>query len=96
MRFIKAFDEIRKGDIAIAGGKGANLGEMTQAGITVPPGVVLTADAYDFFMEAGGIEPQKFESASQIRSISAEFLILYESTIFQLSGVYFAVNCSPL
>ncbi len=68
MRFIKAFDEIRKGDIAIAGGKGANLGEMTQAGITVPPGVVLTADAYDFFMEAGGIEPQKFESAAQIRS----------------------------
>lgn len=68
MRFIKAFDEIRKGDIAIAGGKGANLGEMTQAGITVPPGVVLTADAYDFFMEAGGIEPQKFESTAQIRS----------------------------
>lgn len=68
MRFIKAFDEIRKGDIAIAGGKGANLGEMTQAGITVPPGVVLTADAYDFFMEAGGIEPQKIESTAQIRS----------------------------
>ena len=68
MRFIKAFDEIKKGDIAIAGGKGANLGEMTQAGITVPPGVVLTADAYDFFMEVNDIEPLKYENASEIRS----------------------------
>ncbi|MCR5721499.1 MAG: phosphoenolpyruvate synthase [Lachnospiraceae bacterium] len=68
MRFIKAFDEIKKGDIATAGGKGANLGEMTQAGITVPPGVVLTANAYDYFMEEGGIVPHKFDSAAQIRS----------------------------
>lgn len=68
MRFIKAFDEIKKGDIATAGGKGANLGEMTQAGITVPPGVVLTANAYDYFMEEGGIVPHKFDSPAQIRS----------------------------
>lgn len=88
MRFIKAFDEIRKGDIAIAGGKGANLGEMTQAGITVPPGVVLTADAYDFFMEAGGIEPQKFESASQIRSaiLSTKMPAEIESEIREFCG----------
>ena len=88
MRFIKAFEEIRKGDIAIAGGKGANLGEMTQAGITVPPGVVLTADAYDFFMEAGGIEPQKFESASQIRSaiLSAKMPAEIESEIREFCG----------
>lgn len=88
MRFIKAFDEIRKGDIAIAGGKGANLGEMTQAGITVPPGVVLTADAYDFFMEAGGIEPQKFESAAQIRSaiLSTKMPAEIESEIREFCG----------
>ncbi len=88
MRFIKAFDEIRKGDIAIAGGKGANLGEITQAGITVPPGVVLTADAYDFFMEAGGIEPQKFESAAQIRSaiLSTKMPAEIESEIREFCG----------
>ncbi len=68
MKYIKAFNEIKKDDIAIAGGKGANLGEMTQAGIPVPPGVVLTADAYDCFMQENGVEPSKFESASQIRS----------------------------
>ncbi|MBR6308855.1 MAG: phosphoenolpyruvate synthase [Lachnospiraceae bacterium] len=68
MKYIKAFSEIKKEDIAIAGGKGANLGEMTQAGIPVPPGVVLTADAYDYFMQENGIEPAKFEKAADIRS----------------------------
>ncbi len=68
MKYIKAFSEIKKDDIAIAGGKGANLGEMTQAGIPVPPGVVLTADAYDCFMQENGIEPLKFEKAADIRS----------------------------
>jgi pyruvate,water dikinase len=33
-------------DTAIAGGKGANLGELTQAGMPVPPGFVITAAAY--------------------------------------------------
>ena len=68
MKYIKAFNEIKKEDIAIAGGKGANLGEMTQAGIPVPPGVVLTADAYDCFMQESGIEPSKFEKAADIRN----------------------------
>lgn len=41
----------QKKDIETAGGKGANLGEMTRAGIPVPPGAVLTAQAYQRFME---------------------------------------------
>ncbi|MDD6628488.1 MAG: PEP/pyruvate-binding domain-containing protein [Lachnospiraceae bacterium] len=49
--YIQLFDNITKKDIETAGGKGANLGEMTRAGITVPPGAVLTAQAYQRFME---------------------------------------------
>ena len=50
MKFIKKFEELGKGDAAIAGGKGASLGEMTQAKIPVPPGyVVLTNAFYRFF-----------------------------------------------
>ncbi len=45
------FDQISKHDIAIAGGKGANLGEMTTAGIPVPNGFVVTATAYYAFLE---------------------------------------------
>ncbi len=49
------FDEIRKDDIALAGGKGANLGELSHAGLPVPPGFVLTTTAYDAFVEANRI-----------------------------------------
>lgn len=45
------FDQISKHDIGIAGGKGANLGEMTTAGIPVPNGFVVTATAYYNFLE---------------------------------------------
>jgi pyruvate,water dikinase len=49
---IKPFSQIGKKDAAIAGGKGASLGEMTQAGLKVPPGCVILAEAFDKFLEA--------------------------------------------
>jgi pyruvate,water dikinase len=52
---IKWFNELTKGDVGIAGGKGANLGEMTQAGLPVPPGFTITTPAYARFTEATGI-----------------------------------------
>ncbi|MFA6427456.1 MAG: PEP/pyruvate-binding domain-containing protein [Candidatus Magasanikbacteria bacterium] len=51
MNYIKTFQNITKGDVNIAGGKGASLGEMTQAGIPVPPGFVVLASAFDRFLE---------------------------------------------
>ena len=44
------FHDIHKEDVAVAGGKCANLGEMTAAGIPVPAGFVLTAEAYRYFI----------------------------------------------
>ncbi len=55
---IKWFKELSKGDVGIAGGKGANLGEMTQAGLPVPPGFTVTTPAYRRFTEATGILDQ--------------------------------------
>ncbi len=49
--FIKNFTKLNKTDTHLAGGKGASLGEMTQAKIPVPPGFVLTAPAFDRFLE---------------------------------------------
>ena len=49
------FDEVTKGDISLVGGKGANLGEMVHARIPVPPGFIVTADAYFKFLEASNI-----------------------------------------
>ena len=46
MIFLKQFDELGRDDIDQAGGKGANLGELTRAGLPVPPGFVIVTDGY--------------------------------------------------
>lgn len=51
MKFVKDFNEINKNDVAIAGGKGASLGELTLAGIPVPKGFVVLANAFEKFLE---------------------------------------------
>lgn len=51
MELIKTFTEISKSDAAIAGGKGASLGEMTQAGFPIPSGFVILADTFEKFLE---------------------------------------------
>lgn len=58
LRFIKFFTELTKGDVSLVGGKGANLGEMTGAGILVPPGFCVTAQAYRYFVETTGLAAQ--------------------------------------
>ncbi|MEM4680662.1 MAG: PEP/pyruvate-binding domain-containing protein, partial [Nanopusillaceae archaeon] len=46
MEYVRWFENLTKDDVGLVGGKGANLGEMTKIGLPVPPGFVLTADAY--------------------------------------------------
>ena len=58
-------DELRKDDIALAGGKGANLGELSRAGLPVPPGFVVTTGAYDAFVEAGRLRDEILALASR-------------------------------
>ncbi|MCF0225853.1 MAG: phosphoenolpyruvate synthase [Methanobrevibacter sp.] len=64
--YVVKFEDLNKSDIGIAGGKGANLGELTQAGIPVPPGFVVTAETYQKFMEDGGINNKVMEILDQI------------------------------
>jgi len=75
------FEHINKNDIPIVGGKNANLGEMLNAGIPVPPGFAVTAYAYKKFIEETGIankiyqliretvvdlnDPKQYEEASK-------------------------------
>ncbi len=46
MADIAWFRELHNTDVAIAGGKGASLGEMYNAGMPIPPGFVITAEAF--------------------------------------------------
>ena len=50
MKHIKFFKDIDRRSVGEAGGKGASLGEMTQAGMQVPPGFVVLANAFDRFL----------------------------------------------
>lgn len=52
MRYIKKFSEISKDDVSEVGGKGASLGEMSNADIPVPPGFVVTAQTYKQFVKS--------------------------------------------
>jgi len=56
MKNILVFREINKDSVGVAGGKGANLGEMTNAGLPVPPGFVVTSDAYFVFVKENKID----------------------------------------
>ena len=55
------FESLRKTDIPSVGGKNANLGEMTSAGIAVPPGFAITAYSYKKFIEETGISSKIYE-----------------------------------
>ncbi|MGZ5320612.1 MAG: phosphoenolpyruvate synthase [Solirubrobacterales bacterium] len=52
---LRPFEDLRREDVDYAGGKGANLGEMTAAGLPVPPGFVVGAASYALFCDGGGL-----------------------------------------
>lgn len=53
--FVKWFSELSNKNISIAGGKGASLAEMYNHKFPIPPGFVVTAQAYSYFIEKTGI-----------------------------------------
>ncbi|MEA4902509.1 PEP/pyruvate-binding domain-containing protein [Desulfitobacterium sp.] len=46
MKYIRLLQELKREDLSLAGGKGANLGELVSAGMKVPQGFVLTVEGY--------------------------------------------------
>ena len=67
-KYILAFEKIKKEDVPSAGGKGANLGEMTESGINIPKGGVLLAEAYDVYMQFNNISVDDYDSSAELRS----------------------------
>ncbi len=45
-----------RNSLALAGGKGANLGELIKAGFDVPPGFVITTAAYDLLVQTNDLQ----------------------------------------
>ncbi len=61
MADIAWFKEISNKDVDKVGGKGASLGEMYNAGLPVPPGFMVTAQAYQRFITKTGISEKLYE-----------------------------------
>jgi len=69
MHYIKWFEELTKEDIDIAGGKGANLGQLTNNDIKVPPGFVVKAAAYEEFINTNELN---YEIKTLLKNINIE------------------------
>ncbi len=76
MRAIAWFEEVGVADVASVGGKGANLGELTGAGLPVPPGYIITSEAYldaidrsgtrsKLLEVLGGLDPEDLEGLAE-------------------------------
>jgi pyruvate,water dikinase len=81
------FMEVGKQDIPLVGGKGANLGEITQAQIPVPPGFIVTAHTYSRFLEQSGLRPTiekllsplDYNDSARLQEVSKEIKSLIRS-----------------
>lgn len=58
--------ELTRDDVAVAGGKGANLGELIRAGFDVPAGFVVTTACYDAFVASAGLDAVIGATATEI------------------------------
>ena len=88
--FIKWFSELNKNSGNIVGGKGANLSEIYNLKIPVPQGFVVTAQAYDYFIEKAGLKEKikellkkiDYENTKQLEEITKEIRTLINDSKF--------------
>ena len=70
IKYVYDFHEGNKEMKDLLGGKGANLAEMTNMGLPVPPGFTITTEACLAFLEQGGAPPEMLEEAGgHLRSL---------------------------
>jgi pyruvate, water dikinase len=87
MNSIAWFEQLTIADTEVAGGKGANLGELTRASFPVPPGFVVTASAYLDAMTRGSVRQvlaAKMRGASDgadVGSLSRDLQAIVEGAV---------------
>jgi pyruvate,water dikinase len=80
------FEDVGRNDIPLVGGKGANLGELTKAGIPVPPGFIVTAHSYYYFLEQSKLADEIRSLLSSLDPDDSERLQEVSSTIKKSIG----------
>jgi pyruvate,water dikinase len=84
MEVVRNLRDLNKRDTVLAGGKGASLGEMTQAGIPVPPGFVVLSNAFDAFLEGPDLN---VEIASVLRTVDHKELYAVEEASAKIQSL---------
>ena len=85
---VRPFARLGRDDVAYAGGKGANLGELERAGLPVPDGFVVGAPAYAAFLTQTGLRERlaelldsvNVEDTAALRAASAAAQALFDQT----------------
>ena len=89
---VRRFEELSRADVAYAGGKGANLGELTRAGLPVPPGFVVGAPAYAAFCDARGLRER---IAAELEGLDVDDAAALEATARRLRELIEAEPVPP-
>jgi rifampicin phosphotransferase len=84
--YIQSLSSIRASDGAVAGGKGANLGELIEAGFPVPDGFIVTTGAYVLGAREAAVDPsdpvtaaERLRTGAMPRPIAAAALEAYRA-----------------
>jgi len=104
MSYIAWFKELNKNSITTAGGKGANLGEMYNLSLPIPPGFVVTAQTYQQFTERTKIKDKildqlkclNIEETDQLQKVAQEIQNIINSTKVPEDITEEIINCYGL
>lgn len=81
MSLVSPLIALSKTDLPLAGGKGANLGALLQAGFSVPPGFCITTDAYRAFVEANHLQETILQACQNLQTDNPAALEAASTTI---------------
>ena len=88
--FVVWFSELNKSSGNIAGGKGANLAEIYNLKVPVPPGFIVTAQSYSYFIKKAGLDRKigellkaiDYEDTRQLESVTKQIRSLILNSKF--------------
>ncbi|HSJ09218.1 MAG TPA: phosphoenolpyruvate synthase [Longimicrobiales bacterium] len=83
---------LRRKDAGVAGGKGANLGEMAGAGFPVPQAFVVSVDAFRSFLDASGLNARL---AALLKDVNVDDAVALQSAAQGIRDLVVAAEIPP-
>jgi len=93
-KFVVRLSELSSQDVERAGAKAANEAELLRAGFMVPDAIVLTTEAYEYFLKANDFKPDQEPEAILSASIPETTLEALHAGMAELGGNPVAVRSS--